>query len=312
MGIPNYYKNGDYKVKIDMDGTKRRWWDAENPKAEFAESIDCMITYKCDNNCPFCYANCTKDGKHAELDSEYVDKFIKSLHPSTELAINGNDFDIPYLYEFLKKLRDQGVFVNVTFELNQFHENIHKIHEYKMEGLIHGIGISVSNCDSEDFNEPLGAFVSDYYPELIPSIVFHVIAGVVSVDNLIRLSNKGYNLLILGYKTHGRGVKFAALDKDDHDRINYNIKNLSVNLNYFLRTGRFKTVSFDNLALEQLHVKDNLDDWEWDEIYMGEDGEFTYFVDLVNMKFAKNSISDKLFDIDDKDSKQMFDIIRSN
>ena len=311
MGIPNYYKNGDYNVKIDMDGTKRRWWDVENPKAEFAESIDCMITYKCDNNCPFCYANCTKDGKHADLNSEYVDKFIKSLHPYTELAINGNDFDTPYLYEFLEKLRDQRVFVNVTFEYNQFRKNDYKIYDYKMKGLIHGIGVSMSNCDSKDFNDPLN-IVSDYFPEMIPSIVFHVIAGVVSVDNLIRLSNKGYNLLILGYKNHGRGVKFAASDKDDHDKINYNIKNLSANLRYFLREERFKTVSFDNLALEQLHVKDNLDDWEWDEIYMGEDGEFTYFVDLVNMKFAKNSISDKLFDIDDKDSKQMFDIIQSN
>ena len=133
-----------------------------------------------------------------------------------------------------------------------------------------------------------------------------------SVDNLIRLSNKGYNLLILGYKTHGRGVKFAALDKDDHDKIQYNIKNLSVNLSYFLRTERFKTVSFDNLALKQLHVEDNLDEWTWNEVFMGEDGEFTYFVDLVNMKFAKNSTSNRLFDIDGKDSKQMFDIIRSN
>ena len=311
MGKDNYYKNGDYEVMISLDGTKRRWWDVENPKAEFAESIDCMITYKCDNNCPFCYANCTKDGKHADLNSEYVDKFIKSLHPYTELAINGNDFDTPYLYEFLEKLRDQRVFVNVTFEYNQFRKNDYKIYDYKMKGLIHGIGVSMSNCDSKDFNDPLN-IVSDYFPEMIPSIVFHVIAGVVSVDNLIRLSNKGYNLLILGYKNHGRGVKFAASDKDDHDKINYNIKNLSANLRYFLREERFKTVSFDNLALEQLHVKDNLDDWEWDEIYMGEDGEFTYFVDLVNMKFAKNSISDKLFDIDDKDSKQMFDIIQSN
>lgn len=309
--MEKYYKNGDYKVIISLDGTKRRWWGVENPKAEFAESIDCMITYKCDNNCPFCYANCTKDGKHADLNSEYVDKFIKSLHPYTELAINGNDFDTPYLYEFLKKLRDEHVFVNVTFDHNQFHRNTHKIYDYKMEGLIHGIGISMSNCNSKDFNDPLN-IVSECCPELVPSIVFHVIAGVVSVDNLIRLSNKGYNLLILGYKNHGRGVKFAASDKDDHDKINYNIKNLSVNLNYFLREERFKTVSFDNLALEQLHVKDKLDEWTWDEVYMGEDGEFTYFVDLVNMKFAKNSISDKLFDIDGKDSKQMFNIIQSN
>ena len=59
----------------------------------------------------------------------------------------------------------------------------------------------------------------------------------------------------------------------------------------------FKVISFDNLALKQLEVQKLLSQEEWDRFYMGDDGldgqqtSATFFVDLVERKFAKNSCS---------------------
>lgn len=52
---------------------------------------------------------------------------------------------------------------------------------------------------------------------------------------------------------------------------------------------KFKIVSFDNLAIDQLNVRRLMSDDEWNEFYMGDDSEFTYFIDMVERKFAKSS-----------------------
>ena len=52
---------------------------------------------------------------------------------------------------------------------------------------------------------------------------------------------------------------------------------------------RFNTISFDNLAIEQLDVKRLMSDEEWEQFYMGDDGTSTFYVDMVEQKFAKSS-----------------------
>jgi hypothetical protein len=47
------------------------------------------------------------------------------------------------------------------------------------------------------------------------------------------------------------------------------------------------------LAIERLHVKDYLGESEYNKIYMGEDGEFTFYIDLVKGIFAKSSLDIK-------------------
>ena len=51
----------------------------------------------------------------------------------------------------------------------------------------------------------------------------------------------------------------------------------------------FKVVSFDNLAIEQLEVQRLMSREEWDEFYMGDDGSMTYYIDMVEQKFARSS-----------------------
>ena len=62
---------------------------------------------------------------------------------------------------------------------------------------------------------------------------------------------------------------------------------------------KFKVVSFDNLAINQLNVRRLMSDYEWNEFYIGDDGNFTYFIDMVERKFAKSSTAafDKRYDL---------------
>lgn len=48
----------------------------------------------------------------------------------------------------------------------------------------------------------------------------------------------------------------------------------------------------DNLALEQLDVKNLMPQDKWDVFYMGDEGSSTMYVDMVNRKFAANSTSE--------------------
>ena len=73
----------------------------------------------------------------------------------------------------------------------------------------------------------------------------------------------------------------------------------------------FKLISFDNLAIEQLDVKRILSKDKWDEFYMGDDGDYTFYIDMVDGKFAKNSISQERYDIENKTIDEMFNIIRN-
>ena len=72
----------------------------------------------------------------------------------------------------------------------------------------------------------------------------------------------------------------------------------------------FQLVSFDNLAIEQLGVRRLLTDGEWREFYMGDDGRYTFYIDMVAGTFARNSLSQERYDIGMKSIDEMFKIIR--
>ena len=72
---------------------------------------------------------------------------------------------------------------------------------------------------------------------------------------------------------------------------------------------RFKVVSFDNLAVEQLKLKNKLTQKQWDLFYGGDDGTHTFYIDGVNKQFAKSSTSVKRFDMLDN-IDDMFHIIQ--
>jgi hypothetical protein len=83
-----------------------------------------------------------------------------------------------------------------------------------------------------------------------------------------------------------------------------------LNKNLVSLKNKFKVLSFDNLALEQLNVKRILTPEQWEQFYMGDDGTFTLYVDLVSETFARNSITDIKYPINGMTVDEMFKVIR--
>ena len=297
------YKNGNYTTIILEDGTKIRQTEYEEFIPEFPENMDVKITQKCSQNCSFCYEGCTNEGKHAKLmnGDKPAQKWMEDLHPYTELALNGNDMDHPELIQFLEYLKSQKVIANITVNQNQFLSNYSKLKELCDKKLIYGIGVSLIRP-----TQTLLKLI-----KTIPSIVVHTIVGIVTKDQLEELANEGVKILILGFKHNGRGSSYM----DDHlSQVFINARDLKLYLKDIVNV--FDVVSFDNLALEQLQVKELLfdnNDEEWNRFYIGDDGTMTYYIDAVEETYSKNSCMSKneRFSSIGLTNKQMFnDIIK--
>lgn len=268
------YKNGNYIVRINIeDGTKIRETNEDKFIPSFAENCDCKITDKCDGGCPFCYEGCTPNGKHGDI-LNY--NFLDTLHPYTELAINGNDMSHPDLIPFLEKLKEKNVIANIT--VNQIHFERHQdmIRNLVDKGLIYGLGISLNNPTEEFIS-----LVKSY-----PNAVIHVINGILSPSDIGMLADNNLKILILGYKLLRRGVNHYTTDHENIDCLQHWLKeNLEEMINHF------DVISFDNLAIEQLDVKRLMTEEDWNEFYMGDDGNYTFYLDLVEGNFGKNSLA---------------------
>lgn len=288
------YINGNYRVTIYDDGTKVRENDRDYFEPAFAENCDVKITDKCDGGCPMCYEGCTPQGFHADLLSA---KFIDSLHPYTELAINGNDLSHPQLVPFLEKLREKKVIANMT--VNQIHFESHwgTLRAWADEKLIWGLGVSL--------RDPTPYFIRQV--KKFPNTVIHTINGILTKQDLDALSGNKLKILVLGYKPLKRGADYY----EQHlPQLLDNIIWLKSNIgNYF---DGFECMSFDNLALRQLNIHRFLSEEDWQQFYMGDDGKFTFYIDMVEGTFAKNSVADpdERYEIGDKTIDEMFQIIR--
>lgn len=152
------------------------------------------------------------------------------------------------------------------------------------EKLIYGLGVSLVNPTQEFIKK-----VKKY-----PNIVIHVINGVLKPSDVQAMENNNLKMLILGYKHLRRGNEYFDSDRKE---IEENQQWLYENLQDILN--KFKVVSFDNLAIEQLDVKRLLSDSEWNEFYQGDDGSSTYYIDMVERKFARSSTApfDKRYDL---------------
>lgn len=302
MKLLHKYINGNYTVQIFNDGTKIRETNEDEFIATFPENIDIKISDKCDMRCNFCHENSTPDGQVASFDEE----FLYSLKPGTELAIGGgNIFENKDLKSFLSFCKMNGVLANITVNQNHIKgsfnkyngqkyywpsSTIWKIFDWIDYDLVHGIGISY-NGKSKELNDLFDEKINTNWSqvkldEYKSHCVIHVINGVHSFNQIMKLANKGYKLLILGYKDLRRGHDYLTVNQDDikkkQDEIYKNIhKIISV----------FKVVSFDNLAIEQLNIRRLFTTEAWEQFYMGDDGNFTMYIDLVKKEFAKNSTS---------------------
>lgn len=290
MEVLGSYKNGNYNVKIFKDGTKIRFNKLDNLIPEKPESIDLKICNRCDIGCPMCHENSVKDGAIGDILNM---KFLETLLPYTEIAIGGgNPLEHPDLIPFLKKCKDLKLIPSMTVNQIHFMKEQQLIKFLVEEQLIYGLGISLVSANDKFLNA-----VSQY-----PNAVIHLINGVHQISEIEKLFNRDLKILILGYKEFRRGKDYYSPEVEQLKRDTFNFLPNMV--------GRFKVISFDNLALQQLDCKRLLTSEEWQKFYMGNDGHFTMYIDAVNKEFARSSTSTLRYKLTD-DIKEMFDTVRA-
>lgn len=296
------YKNGNYYVTLFDDGTKIKENDLDFMDAAFPESFDCKITDYCTMNCPMCHEKSSINGKHGDIMNL---KFFDTLHPGTEIAIGGGMVTThPDLIPFLKKLKSLGIFPSMTIHQNELKQNWDLIISLVKEKLIYGLGVSYHHNDIMFWNK----VVKD-----IPNSVIHLIAGYHNLEVFKHISQyiPDAKILILGYKDFGRGHDYYRSKMFGDQDLDIEENKLEKWLFNEEGIKNFKVVSFDNLALKQLNVKQHLSKETWDEIFQGEDGTHTMYIDTVNKIFARTSTSYKGYSILDN-IDDMFKIIKED
>ena len=288
------YKNGNLITTLWEDGTRERFTMDNTFRPSFAENVDVHTSNRCDNGCAMCYANCTKDGEFGKLSGWH---FLETLHRGTEMALNLNFPMADDFWDLLRYLKTQGIITNVTVNQNHFMKYGNVIEQMHNEGLIRAIGVSLTT--------PTPQFIEQI--KKYPNAVIHVINGLFTEAQYEILKDNDLKVLILGYKDVGRGVEYH---KTENPYIDKNQKWLYNNLKDMAH--HFKVLSFDNLSLNQLEVRRLLTDAQWEEFYGGDDGTFTFFINLVEGYFSKNSLSEVKYPIGDLSMDEMFKIIVEN
>ena len=250
------YINGNYQVTIYPDGTKVRTTPDDCFAPVFPETLDVNISNKCPHGCKFCYIDAKIDGKHGNLNLPIFD----SLGKGTEIAINYADH--PDLVSFLNRMEKQGVVVSMTINAKDLRipERLEQISLLVNSSLIKGLGVSIKDYATY---RKLPGFITNY-----PNTVYHIINGIFNTQDLIPLSRAKVKLLVLGYKTKGRGTTFTTTNNLSEPILEIILENQSI-------------ISFDNLALDQLKIRNIVAEQVWADNYMGEEGQFSMYIDAV-------------------------------
>lgn len=261
-------QNGNYAFEILEDGTKYRWgFEDDSPEPVLPEQMDLKITDWCDGGCVWCHESSTVEGKHGDVSAALC--LLGEALPFTEIAIGGGDpLAHPQFEEFVVELDKMGLIPNVT--VNGMHLNRHLavLNRLTSKGVIRGVGVS--------YHPQMGEW--DYKHKVI-----HVIAGVNPVQTL--LTYPPSHLLILGYKNFGRGTGFYS------SRVQSRIKEWTRHLPLLAQV---HTLSFDTLAISQLYPQRLFKSTEeFKRRYMGDEGQFSMYVDAVTQTYGVSSYSDR-------------------
>lgn len=302
------YRNGNYDVSISLkDGTKIRDNHRDDNLfiADFPECADICITSYCDIGCPFCYLDCTEAGRHVRF-HEMV-QILNTFHPWTEVALGGGSPILnPDLENILAFFKTKNVLPSITMHRKHLIDKTHTVKDLVDRGLLYGIGVSATYFDEN--------VVYIIKKNQLENAVIHAIVGIIDGDDLKYYLKKGMKVLLLGYKDMGRG-RISPVESGEIRRKTENVK--SVVGEWIYGGGGPGIVSFDNLALRQLNIRNIISDDMWNQSYMGDDGldgELTsasMYIDFVEKKFARNSICATTHDFGDiKSVDEMFKILK--
>lgn len=280
------YFNGNYFVSLCNNGTKvYRALRKDEPtlKAEFPDSIDLKITNKCNIGCPYCHESSTISGKSFNL--EKTIKILDTLpRVGIEIAIGGGDIfeDWNDTKELLNWLKHNRFYSRVTVNFR----SIEKLGESAMELWYHteAVGVSLDNNITESELKKIETSVFNF------RTIYHVIVGINSIEQIKSLLDSVYDLsiLVLGYKNWGRGRNFT-IKQELLENWKNEFKQLLLEKRRSTRNSRKSSISFDNLAIEQLDLRGCILEQDWITSYMGDDFTHSMYIDAVEEVYSPTS-----------------------
>jgi len=283
------YKNGNRLIRINPEtGYKERLVSISDINTKYIpyrpESLDINLSYKCNIGCEFCYLNAHPKGQEFKFSEYYLNKIFNVDITEMEIALNYNEGQDYYMTkQIINYFRNRGAIPNLTVNYNTFVEHINDMNGDVLGLNPYHFGISVTTQVQIGVINQLNKYKKF-------SVVFHIINGMFSGLEEIKNSK----LLILGYKELGRGKKFS----NENDIIFFTKKEIDT----LLENGN--TIAFDNLAIKQLGIE--LDD----KHYLGDDGEISFYIDLVYKKYGISSTSPIRWNIGNKDIIEMFNHVK--
>lgn len=281
MELLNKYQNGNATVEIYQDGTRIiEWDDNEELTLDFPLNIDIRLMTKCDfgfnpttgkSVCTFCHESARTDGE--ECDYLALIQVLKeaNLPAGIELAIGMNDLTVG-LIQFLFTCKNNGWIVNGTINQGALAKKSNQaiLQRLISSYLLKGVGISFRPRMPK-----MPKWLLDY-----DNTVVHTIAGIDDFEEVKKLADQGVKkILVLGEKNFGFNRGKVDLTSQSHVTWRTRIMEL---------TEVFDVVSFDNLALYQLQIKDKLKPEHWKEFYQG---EHSFYINAVDKYFAPSSRS---------------------
>lgn len=282
------YINGNYIVNLFPGHTRQRraLRVGEEFKASFPDSIDIKITNQCKVGCPYCHESSWSGGIHFDL-GDTIRMLDQLPKVGIEVAIGGGDVtELPedILLKFINWLLSNNFYPRLTISyksLRKFSQSkalVKHVESVSSDNRI-ALGVSIESIQ--------GTTAVSRYIYYNVNVVYHVVIGVFNVEEFLDLVKDNRKILILGYKQFGRASK-KPLDPEVQKRWKEVISDLIFNqrcgimsYNYYL--------AFDNLAIEQLGLRDSLLDIEWRGLYLGEEFTSSMYVDAVEKTFAKTS-----------------------
>lgn len=267
------YKNGNALISIDYDGSREIEYE-NTLNLDFPLNIDIRVSTQCsfaNNICKdFCHESAKIDG--IECDYSELKKKLEGLPKGIELAIGCNNFT-DGLWDFLYWCKFQEYICNITINQGHIRRDLHKICSAIDHDLIKGLGISFRSKLKFDVPETILNY---------SNTVFHVISGINTFNEVENLCNLGVSkILILGEKDFGYNSGKVDLSNKIHKEWFWWVHKLF---------DKFKVVSFDNLALEQLKIKRFFLENHWNTFNQG---EYSFYIDAVSKTFSPSSRNPK-------------------
>lgn len=270
------YQNGNASIELREDGTRIIQFEDEL-QLDYPLNIDIRVQTQCSfglnpttgkSVCGFCHEAATTDGK--ECDYNKLEEILSDLPRGIELAIGSNNFTDD-LYQFLIWCKLKGYVCNVTINQGHINRDMFLLRQAINYGYIKGLGVSYRKSLKWDIPQE----IIDY-----DNTVFHVIAGIDSIEDVLKLKDRGVKkLLCLGEKDFGLNTGKVDLSSQSHREWYWWVRKLF---------DVFDVVSFDNLALEQLNIRRFLINEMWEEFNQG---EHSFYINSVEGYFAPSSRS---------------------